>query len=761
MKPKNQHEEKAAERQVQYITEALSAAVDSSGYWMNMAGRQMPKFYPKGPEVSPFNALTLGLFADRNGYKTGLFTTFSDAKMRCEGVKEKEKGVPFNWYNWDEYVNRHNPENKISRKDYLLLEPEEKKMYKGIHNREIRVLFNIDQTMTPHVDPKNYDMLLERYGTLQERGHEKANERQLHIMVNNFVKTVKDNMVPVRKDGSAVAHYDVAKDAIYVPDRKNYPQYVDYVQDLMREIVRATGHQQRCAREGMVMRGGVAPTEEAVKREELVVELATGIKMLELGLPARLLPTSLNLVEEWNRELREDPQMIDTIEADLNNALDVIRRAEKGEKVTYFSEMNKQATEEMMEKKKPSVSSEESAILADIIRNRGMLIADGNFKTEEDKKNFLEKFDMTYYHEQLSHSMALAKDEDPEIVEAAFTEALRFSSYIDELARNYKPSDWSNAGTYVIYDALKEIPDRLTRDFVVITDPKTKIADVIMPEGAFAGGKVILPNGRTQNFYLSPDEVMSAEERASKGARIQNNELQGMSKQRITRALQEKGAEYVRFFNTGGVASFRPNDAYFDGKRVATAQLNQWQLSNIREVDVSDAVEKSRSVSFNRVQMIRDDDGRWVLFIAPVGEKPLCMHPDKADINQFFSTSKQGNTADTERIRHELGQKYYAMSRVNPGLRIDPFGEKAEEADVSRIERVNIFKTKDGQFLCAPVFKGMEDVPTRPITSSQWQRMWLAEDKDAYKQNLAVSLYGDILHPHRNEDVEQSAGMRR
>ena len=41
-----------------------------------------------------------------------------------------------------------------------------------------------------------------------------------------------------------------------------------------------------------------------MKHEELVVELVAGIKMLELGLPARLLPTSLNLVEEWNKELK-------------------------------------------------------------------------------------------------------------------------------------------------------------------------------------------------------------------------------------------------------------------------------------------------------------------------------------------------------------------------------------------------------------------------------------------------------------------------
>lgn len=47
----------------------------------------------------------------------------------------------------------------------------------------------------------------------------------------------------------------------------------------------ATGHQQRLAREGMVMKNGVAPSEDAVKYERLVVELASGIKMLELGCP--------------------------------------------------------------------------------------------------------------------------------------------------------------------------------------------------------------------------------------------------------------------------------------------------------------------------------------------------------------------------------------------------------------------------------------------------------------------------------------------
>ena len=86
MKPKSQQEQSAAERQVGLLTNALEVAKLSEGYWMNPSGKYYPRFYPKGPEVSPFNAIMLTLFADTNGYKTPLYTTFPDAKIRNEGV---------------------------------------------------------------------------------------------------------------------------------------------------------------------------------------------------------------------------------------------------------------------------------------------------------------------------------------------------------------------------------------------------------------------------------------------------------------------------------------------------------------------------------------------------------------------------------------------------------------------------------------------------------------------------------------------------
>ena len=170
MKEKSQFEKNAADKQVELLSGALNGAVSAGGHWLNATGKGYPKFYPAGVAVSPFNALFMALHSDKHGCKSNLFTLYSEAKARGESVKEHEKGVSFLFYNWNKYVNRNNPNEVISREDYQKLSPEEKNRYKGVHNREIRTLFNIDQTLLPHVDRKAYDDALAKYGNSVEQG---------------------------------------------------------------------------------------------------------------------------------------------------------------------------------------------------------------------------------------------------------------------------------------------------------------------------------------------------------------------------------------------------------------------------------------------------------------------------------------------------------------------------------------------------------------------------------------------------------------
>ena len=157
MKEKTKFEINAAEKQIELLSNALSGAAEAGGHWLNVSGKGYPRFYPTGVSVSPFNALFMALHSDKNGCKSNLFTLYSEAKARGASVRENEKGVPFLFYNWNKYVNRNNPDEIISRSDYVRLAPEEKAQYKGIHNAEVRTLFNIDQTLLPFVDKKEYE----------------------------------------------------------------------------------------------------------------------------------------------------------------------------------------------------------------------------------------------------------------------------------------------------------------------------------------------------------------------------------------------------------------------------------------------------------------------------------------------------------------------------------------------------------------------------------------------------------------------------
>ena len=626
MKEKSQAEMNAAKRQAELIGEALGNAADNNRVWLNAEEKTAPRLWPKGVAVSPFNALIMGLHSDRTGSHTNLFLPFTEAMRNNTAVREHERGVPFLYYNWNKYVNRNNPDDTISRADYLKLSEEQQRQYKGIHNREIRTLFTIDQTIMPMSKEKDYAELLKTNGTAEDRGvsEMKDNEEAVnaqHIAFNDFLLKMQANLVKVKSDGSGIAHYDTEKDAVYLPLQKDYEHYSDYMQEAIRQIVSATGHQQRLAREGMVMQKGMAPSEDAVKQERLVVELASGVKMQEMGLPARLSAESMKMVDYWKRELAENPCLVDAIESDVNNALTVIRKAEQGEKIEYATMRNVRETAELQD--------------------------------------------------------ALPKH-------------------------------------YTIADEIKKHPDIEGKTIVVVTDAANKSADVILPQGA----------------SLEP-----------------KTDIQGMSKQRIQTALKRDGIENVRFFNPDGAWGYRPDDTQFEGKQIDIARLRNWSLERLSQLDIAPTVSRAREVGFEQVQMIQDDKNRWALYLKPEGKEGYSVYPDKADLNQFFTTLKQ-SMDNINDVRNELAQKYYAKAETQPELKVDLFGGNTEGGDMNRIDRVSLFKTTANgtdkpKIFCSAMIDGQRQ--TAQITSSQWQRMWIAEDKQSYKKHLAATLFADVL----------------
>lgn len=630
MTEKNQQEKMAAARQVELFTRAFEKAKDNGGVWLDNKGRKAPGLYQKQLQVSPFNAIILGMHADQHNYKTNLYTLFSEAKKRGESVQTKEKGVPFLWYNWNEYVSKSNPDDRISRADYQALSTEQQSDYKGIRTREVRALFNIEQTTLPMVDKTSYEKVVQDFGRLEDRIDVAAASEEIRQGVEKLLASAGQNMVEIRPDSSGVAHYDSTKDVVFLPDVTSYENYEDYARDAVSLLVSATGHQQRLAREGMTISNGKTSPEDAEKQERLIVEVATAVKLQELGIAAKLSPESMRMTDYWSRELRENPCLVDIIEKDVNNAVDMLHKAERGEKI----ELNIQSANQ----------------IASI--------------------------------------------------------------------RNLLPKH------FYVADEIKTLPNRDTREFVIVKDPGCKMADVVLPEGASLGA---------------------------------DSDVPGMNKGRIEHALQKEGYETVTFYNADGSMGYRPDDSFFDGKSVSVARLNKWNLDTITLLDVSDAVRRSGAVDFERILMMRDDDGKWALYMKPENEKSFCVYPDKADVNLFFTTVKQGNEEVSEMMRQEMAQKYYLATNEKPKQRIDIFKSDATPEELNQIERVNIFKTKATEnqpsvILCLPTINS-EKLKPREVTPSQWQRLWLADDMQDYKKHLAASLFADVLRKGRADAV--------
>lgn len=509
MTEKSPQEQQAAQRQVDLLTQALEKAKTNGGILLNAEGKTAAQFYPKGTSVSPFNSLTLALHSDAMEYKTNLYTLFSEAKKRGESVQTGQKGVPFVWYSWNEYQNKANSEEKISREEYSKLSPEEQSAYKPLREREIRTLFNIEQTTLPFAAKEEFEKIVKEHGPESSRDFREKDDKQRRMEVNDFLQNIKDNLIPLRKDGTGIAHYDSTKDVIYIPAQKHFSSYADYVQESIRQVTTATGHPQRLGRQGMYVEGGHVPTQEQQQRERLVVELASAVKMSQMGMPGKISKESLSLIDGWQKELKENPNYIVAIEADVNNTLGMIAKAERGEKV----------------EKTPT---------------------------------------------------------------------------------------------------------------------------------------------------LEPAEA---------------------------------------------------------------------------QTDTVNA----------KVVMLRDDENHWALYIKPEAEKGFAVYPDKADVNRFFVTAKQGNDLLTEKVRQELAQKYYSQASAHPEQKIDLFKTTATDIDLSQIQRVNIFKTKseESKILCLPTIEGMDKLKPREVSPSQWQRMWIAEDKQEYKRNLAATLFQDVLREQQKKDQQK------
>lgn len=341
MAEENINKKTGAERQAEVLVAALERANKNGGTLLNAGQKAMPQFYDKTLRITPVNALIMAMHSDNGEFKTNSYTMFNETHDRSEAVKKGQKGVPFVWQNLNQYVNKDNAENKISRAEYNSLADAEKAKYKVNPREDVYTVFNIDQTTMSHVHKEEYAKQVEQFGP-----NRPTDEKLLRMDVNKFIQSMKDNLVPIRKDATGIAHYDSKKDTLHIPAQKDFPSYADYVQEVTRQIVHATGVPQRLGREGLSVDGVKTPSEVQQHMEMLVEELASAHRMLELGMTAKMRPQTVEQLPNIISELKANPTMAQKVLHDVNRTVGMIKKAENGEKIKLIekpSEKRQQA----------------------------------------------------------------------------------------------------------------------------------------------------------------------------------------------------------------------------------------------------------------------------------------------------------------------------------------------------------------------------------------------------------------------------------
>lgn len=341
MAEENINKKTGAERQTEVLVAALERANKNGGTLLNAWQKAMPQFYDKTLRITPVNALIMAMHSDNGEFKTNSYTMFNETHDRSEAVKKGQKGVPFVWQNLNQYVNKDNAEDKISRAEYNSLADAEKAKYKVNPREDVYTVFNIDQTTMFHVHKEEYAKQVEQFGP-----NRPTDEKLLRMDVNKFIQSMKDNLVPIRKDATGIAHYDSKKDTLHIPAQKDFPSYADYVQEVTRQIVHATGVPQRLGREGLSVDGVKTPSEVQQHMEMLVEELASAHRMLELGMTAKMRPQTVEQLLNIISELKANPTMAQKVLHDVNRTVGMIKKAENGEKIKLIekpSEKRQQA----------------------------------------------------------------------------------------------------------------------------------------------------------------------------------------------------------------------------------------------------------------------------------------------------------------------------------------------------------------------------------------------------------------------------------
>ena len=700
---------------------ALELAKGNKGIWMNKAGKSNAEFLWAKTPITPYNNLMMNLQSDQKGYRSNVYAYFDELKNVDSSVKTNEKALPFNWTRWD-YQNIAT-KDVITKGEYQGLPEDEKSLYVKHHTRQTQQIFNIDQTSLTGKEMYS-DLLKEtgaKYEELSERGvtnminyseklksnHPTAivvarNDNQYHIYGNDATRAGKILGLPVGQtevNGQKIKSTGFPLDRIddYLPKLVQAKQWVVVADNLdSSELIK------RVANEKDVLNKAYSTAQKVAKSAGIGYERVMVLQDAEYDKQADKIIVS-GMMDKNSGNSRQ---------AAIAKANDIYRAivAATGSE----QRLDRMGRNNLL----PNDDAKYERFVQDL--SAGILMARQGLPAGLSKESMQH---IDYWKREIKENpklLGLLEKDVNNAVESIDKHMQKQLVKYEEIRKDLPLKDLAvSERQYQISTDLSKLPDIDSKEIVIVRDTAKGSADVILPEGA------------------------SLED---------NVEISGIRKDRIKIALGHEGITDVKFYNAGGALGLKEPDDYYKDKTVSVDRLKQYEFSQHRDIDVKPQIAAAALPKIEIFTPMRDEKGQWAFFFKAEKEPSFAIYPNDSHKKLYFDVR---GTDRQQEIHQALAQKYYAVAKAHPEIKVDLIMPKVPNVDISKIERPTITKDRenpDKKYVMATVDgKFMK----KEISKQRWDRMWLADDMSAYKKAIAAVAFAPFLK--ENVQTEKSA----
>lgn len=696
----------------------LLGALESAkeGIWLNPHGKHGAALLEPGKMITGYNRLMMDLFADKNHYKTNVFTYYDYAKKEEMPVKQGQTSLPIDWTRWD-YENVATKE-VITKEQYAELTPDKQQDYARHSTKQTRHLYNIDQTAMAGTKVADYSKLVKDNGSKFEDIPELPTDKNFLNLTNRLHGKHKDCTIILGEGDKNFAygkHAEKVGSVIGVPvqskdiDGKKV-SYIEFPHTALDTVLpKMIGSHNKVALCSNVLESKFEASNNISKNS--VRDAATVADKVSRKAGFTLERVLDDVPVSYDKEK-------DVITYSGNNArqpgCENLAAVQKANDI-YRAVVEATGRENRLDREaRFNMLPEDNAKYEKLVQelSSGVLMAAHGLPAIISKEN---RDLIPYWEREIKENpkmmAVLEKDVNNSIEQI---EKHLLGQEVDYAkVRGARPALF-DAKDYTVASKMAQLPNAETKEFVIIRNAEKTAADVILPEGA------TLPEGAS---------------------------LPGMSKERIAHALAKENINEVHFYNAGGAQGLYKDNDYFAGKTATLTKLKQWELLPRHVVDISSQylnVEKKPLIE--RFRAIPDDSHRWAFNIKAKGEGQFSVYPAKEYLNAYFTARNNPNKVEKAKMMSSLAQRYYAVAQAHPEIKKELIMPKVPEGvDMSKLTGTTIGRDKDDHskvFVQSTVDGAFHK---EPITMAQYQRMWLADDMQDYKNAIAANAFASII----------------